>query len=103
MAASWLTLIGHMKDALWSVNLFRRESILLRSHWVLLVMDVYTRRLVGFGVERAQINGVSVCRRFNRAVAGQPLPKRVSTDGHDHVAGLRPCLPPRRSTVGRLA
>jgi putative transposase len=79
---SWLTFIGHMKDALWSVDLFRCESILLRSHWVLLVMDVYTRRLVGFGVERAQIDGVSVCRMFNRAVAGQPLPKRVSTD-HD--------------------
>ena len=67
---SWLTFIGHMKDALWSVDLFRCESILLHSHWVLLVMDVYTRRLVGFGVERANIDGVSVCRMFNRAIAG---------------------------------
>jgi len=79
---SWLTFIGHMKDALWSVDLFRCESILLHSHWVLMVMDVYTRRLVGFDVERANIDGVSVCRMFNRAIAGQPLPKRVSTD-HD--------------------
>ena len=52
------------------------------SHWVLLVMDVYTRRLIGFGVERANIDGVSVCRMFNRAIAGQRLPKHVSTD-HD--------------------
>jgi putative transposase len=50
---SWLMFIGHLKDSLWSVDLFRCESILLRSHWVLLVMDVFTRRLVGFGVERA--------------------------------------------------
>ena len=78
----WLTFIGHMKDSLWCVDLFRCESILLRSHWVLLVMDVWTRRLVGFDVERGNIEGVSVCRMFNHAIAGQVLPKRVSTD-HD--------------------
>jgi putative transposase len=79
---SWLTFIGHVKDSLWSVDLFRCESILLRSHWVMLVMDVCTRRLVGFGVERASIEGVSVCRMFNHAIAGERLPKHVSTD-HD--------------------
>jgi hypothetical protein len=47
---SWLTFIGHLKDSLWSADLFRVESILLRSHWVLLVMDVFTRRIIGFGV-----------------------------------------------------
>ena len=62
--------------------MFRCESILLRSHWVLVVMDVFTRRLVGFGVERASIDGVSVCRMFNRAIAGERLPKHRSTD-HD--------------------
>jgi putative transposase len=45
-------------------------------------MDVYTRRIIGFGVERASIDGVSVCRMFNDAVAGQRLPKYGSTD-HD--------------------
>ena len=79
---SWLTFIGHVKDSLWSVDLFRCESILLHSHWVLVVMDVFTRRILGFGVERAHIDGVSVCRMFNQAVSGQPLPKHVSTD-HD--------------------
>jgi putative transposase len=79
---SWLTVIGHVKDSLWSIDLFRCESILLRSHWVMLVMDVCTRRLVGFGVERASIDGVSICRMFNHAIAGQRLPKHVSTD-HD--------------------
>jgi len=45
-------------------------------------MDVFTRRIIGFGVERAYIDGVSVCRMFNHAVTGRPLPKHVSTD-HD--------------------
>ena len=79
---SWLTFIAHAKDSLWSVDLFRCESILLRSHWVLLVMDVFTRRLIGFGVETASIDGVSICRMFNHAIAGQQLPKHLSTD-HD--------------------
>ena len=79
---SWLTFIAQAKDSLWSADLFRCESILLRSHWVLVVMDVFTRRIVGFGVERASIDGVSVCRMFNRAIAGERLPKHLSTD-HD--------------------
>ena len=31
---SWLTAIGHAKDSLWSIDLFRCESILLQSFWV---------------------------------------------------------------------
>src|SRR5262245_22293582 len=46
-----------LKDSLWSVDLFRCESILLRSHWVMVVMDVFTRRIIGFGVERADLCG----------------------------------------------
>src|SRR6202049_1133281 len=79
---SWLSFIGHVKDSLWSVDLFRCESILLCSHWVMVVMDVFTRRIVGFGVESGNIDGVSTCRMFNRASSGQSLPKHVSTD-HD--------------------
>ena len=36
---SWLTFLGHTKDSLWSVDMFRCESLILRSHWVMLVMD----------------------------------------------------------------
>lgn len=32
---SWLTFLGHMKDSLWSIDLFRCESATLRTHWVL--------------------------------------------------------------------
>jgi putative transposase len=79
---SWLTFLAQAKDSVWSIDLVRCESILLRSHWVLVVLDVFTRRLVGFGVEPAPIDGISVCRMFNHAVAGQRSPRRVSTD-HD--------------------
>ena len=79
---SWLSFIAQCKDSLWSVDLFRCESILLKSHWVMIVMDVFTRRLVGFGVAPAPIDGLSACRMFHRAVAAQPLPQYLSTD-HD--------------------
>jgi putative transposase len=41
---SWLSFIGHTRDSLWSVDLFRCESIVLRSYWVLVVMDQCTPR-----------------------------------------------------------
>jgi hypothetical protein len=44
---SWLTFIGQMKDSLWSVDLFRCESIILRTHWLLFVIDQFTRRIIG--------------------------------------------------------
>jgi len=36
---SWLSFLGHMKDSLWSCDLFRCESATLSTHWVLVVMD----------------------------------------------------------------
>src|SRR6059036_2599178 len=49
---SWLSLIGHAKDLLWSLDLFRCESAILRTYWVLVVTDQFTRRIVGFAVHR---------------------------------------------------
>jgi len=74
--------IAQAKDSLWSVDLFRCESILLHNHWVLVAIDVFTRRIIGFSIERGSIDGVSVCRMFNHAVTGRALPKYLSTD-HD--------------------
>ena len=67
---SWLTVLGHAKDSLWSVDLFRCESLILRAHWVLVVMDQCTRRIVGFGVHRGAVDGVGLCRMFNRTTWG---------------------------------
>jgi transposase InsO family protein len=79
---SWLTFIGHATDSLWSVDLFRCESIVRRSYWVLLAMDQFTRRLVGFGVHRGAPAGADVCRMFNAAIRGRRVPQHLSTD-HD--------------------
>jgi putative transposase len=54
---SWLTFLGHIKDSLWSCDLFRCESATLRTHWVLVVMDQFTRRIVGFGVQGDILDG----------------------------------------------
>jgi Endonuclease/Exonuclease/phosphatase family len=71
LSSAGLSFIGHLKDSLWSVDLFRCESILLRSHWVMVVMDVFTRRIIGFGVEHADPCGASICWMFNQIIAGK--------------------------------
>ena len=80
---SWLTFIGHAEDSPWCIDMFRCESIHLRSHWVMVVMDIFTRPIVGFGVACANIDGISVCRMFNSAISGKSQPRHVSTD-HTH-------------------
>jgi transposase InsO family protein len=79
---SWLTLLSQAKDSLWSVDLFRTESILLKSHWVLVIMDVFTRRIIGFGVQAIAVDGPALFRMFNQAISGQGLPNRLNLD-HD--------------------
>jgi transposase InsO family protein len=79
---SWLSFIGHSKDSLWSVDLFRCESIVLRSYWVLVVMDQFTRRLVSVAIHCGTVTGADVCRMFNTAIQGRAAPRYLSTD-HD--------------------
>jgi len=77
---SWLSFIGHMKDSLWSVDLFRCESIHLKSHWVLVAMDQFTRRLIGLAVQVGDVDGPTLCRMLNRAIAGKHTPRYLSSD-----------------------
>ena len=92
---SWLTFIGHMKDSLWSIDLFRCESILLNTHWVLVVMDQFTRRIIGFGVHAGNVDGVGLCRMFNTTISTKGVPKYLSSDNdplflyHQWQANLR--------------
>src|SRR5437588_3409814 len=93
---SWLTFIGHLKDSLWSLDMFPCEAATLRTHWVLVVMDQYTRRIMGFGVHAGAVDGVALCRMFNHAIRGQYwLPKYLSSDNdplyrfHQWQANLR--------------
>ncbi len=115
---SWLTVIGHAKDSLWSVDLFRCESILLKSYWIMVVMDAFTRRIVGFGAAAADLDGPVICRMFNRVIAKQTPPKYLSSDNdplfrfHRWRANLRilevdeiktiPCTPLSHPFVERL-
>jgi putative transposase len=59
-------------------------------------MDQYTRRIIGFGVQAGTLNGVALCRMFNRAIRGQLwMPKYISSDNdplygfHQRQATLR--------------
>ena len=111
-------MIGHAKDSLWSVDLFRSESILLKSYWVMVVMDVFTRRIIGFGVAVANLDGTVICQMFNRAIAKKTPPRCLSSDHdplfrfHRWLANLRvlevdeikaiPCTPRSHAFVERL-
>ena len=92
---SWLTFLGHSKDSLWSVDFFRCESLLLKSHWVMVVMDQYTRRIMGFAVHASVLDGPIVCRMFNSIIGGATSPRYLSLDNdplfafHQWSANLR--------------
>jgi transposase InsO family protein len=64
------------------LDLFRTESILLKTHWILVVMDQFTRRIIGFAVQATAVDGAALCRMFNQALSNQGLPVRLSFD-HD--------------------
>jgi putative transposase len=47
---------------------------------VLVIMDQFTRRIIGFGIHRGTVDGPSLCSMFQRAIQGQALPKYLSMD-----------------------
>ena len=77
---SWLTFLGHNKDSLWSADLFRRESLILNTHWVMIIIDQCTRRIIGFAVHKGTLDGAAVCRMFGRIISGTPTPTYLSSD-----------------------
>ena len=79
---SWLTFLGNSKDSLWSVDLFRCESLILRTHRVMVFMDQFTRRIVGFAVRCGSPDGPTVCRMLRHIILGLAPPTYLSSD-HD--------------------
>jgi transposase InsO family protein len=77
---SWLTFLGYSKDSLWSIDFFRCESLTPNSYWVLVVMDQWNRRTVGFGVHHGSVEGISLCRMFNQVTSGADPPCYRSSD-----------------------
>ena len=92
---SWLTILGHSKDSLWSVDLFRCESLILKTHCVMVVMDQHTRRIIGFAIHAGVLDGRAVCRMFNSIIGGTKSPRYLSSDNdplfrfHQWNANLR--------------
>ena len=80
---SWLNAIGTAKDVLCSVDLFCCEFISLQTHWVMVVMDHFTREIIGMAVVKRSPTGADVCRMFAniRSVSGRS-PRHLSSD-HD--------------------
>jgi len=77
---SWLTFIGHMKDSLWSIDFFSAESIPIKSYWIMIVMDQFTRRIMGFATHGGDLNGVTICCMFNKIIACKQPPTHLSSD-----------------------
>ena len=81
-------------------------------------MDQFTRRIIGFGVQRGVVDGAALCWMFQRAIRGFVLPKYLSSDHdplyryHQWQANLRilevpevktvPCVPLSHPFVERL-
>ncbi len=49
---------------------------------MLVVMDQFTRQIIGFGVHVGAVDGPSLCRMFNSTICGAGPPRYVSSD-HD--------------------
>ena len=77
---SWLTFIGHTIDSLWSLDFFRVESFSLRSHWIMVVMDQFSRKIIGFAVHAGDLSGTDICVMFNGIISKKPLPNYLSSD-----------------------
>jgi len=72
---SWLTFIDHVKDSVWRVDLFRRDSILLRSHLVILVR-MYSR--AGSSVSASIPNVLMVSRYAGCSITSPATPIRIA-------------------------
>ncbi|MDW3095017.1 MAG: integrase core domain-containing protein [Gammaproteobacteria bacterium] len=77
---SWLSFIANMKDSLWSIDLFCCESTTLKTHWVLVVMDIWSRRMIGCSVNKGPVDGPTLCRMFNQIISNKSAPHYISTD-----------------------
>jgi transposase InsO family protein len=114
---SWLTVTGIPRTAFGASTSFAANRYCSRASgsWS---MDVFTRRIIGFGVAAANLDGPVVCRIFNHAIAKQTPPHYLSSDHdplfrfHRWLANLRilevdeikaiPCTPRSHAFVERL-
>ena len=84
---------------IWWVKYLLQISVLVGQSNVqtniLVVMDQFTRRIIGFGIHAGDVDGVALCRMFNTAISYRGLPKYLSSDNdplflyHQWQANLR--------------
>ena len=61
----------------------------------MVVMDQFTRRIIGFAVHAGVLDGPTVCRMFNNIIGGSKSPRYLSSDNdplfrfHQRNANLR--------------
>jgi putative transposase len=48
----------------------------------MVVMDQYTRRVIGFGVHSGNVDGPALCRIFSEATSRQGWPTHISSDNN---------------------
>ena len=46
----------------------------------MVVIDQFTRRIIGFAVHSGDCDGIAYCRMFNAIASGKSLPKYLSSD-----------------------
>ena len=62
--------------------MFKAESILLQSHYVMIVMDQFSRKIIGYAsLKTPTLSGENICTMFNRILGSKTPPKKLS---HDH-------------------
>ena len=71
---SWLSVIRQARVSCVASTSFAVSQFCSRATGVMVVMDIFTRRIIGFGVVAANLDGSSVCRMFNRRTARQGTP-----------------------------
>ena len=96
---SWLTFLGHRKDSLWSCDLFRCESATLRTHRVLVIMDQFTRRIIGFGVHSGIVDGVVLWPDVPSSDS-RPRPTKIPQLGSRPAVSIPPMASQSSSTRG---
>jgi putative transposase len=77
---SWLSFLASTRYSLWSIDFFRFESITLKSYWVMVLKDQFSRKIFGFAVNYGDISGNELCFMFNSICSNKKIPKRLSTD-----------------------
>jgi transposase InsO family protein len=61
---SWLSFLSTQANSLWSLDLFQVDSVFLSTHWVLVVMDQWSRQIVGFAVSHRPVTAMSLTQMF---------------------------------------